>query len=223
MFDALIVANGDIPPHAYWKMISYHQLICTDAAALALKTFELTPDIIIGDMDSLAHDPSFSSPASQLLHIEDQNKTDFEKALDLAHQRDFKKILCLGITGKSADHEIYNFSLLLRYASLFQISALHFFDNIYQWIFPLPSRMHINTQIGDILSFFPFPEAHLTTQGLKWELHHTLLSQQGAYSMRNQAKQAKVLIECKGPCLCFFSTCNTSLKPSPFPVDNDNK
>ncbi len=216
MYDALIVVNGEIPRPELWQGIHYRTLICTDGAAITLRDFSITPDIIIGDMDSIAVGTQFATPEDTQMHfpeskvhfIEDQNSTDFEKALFFAEQNNFKSIICLGALGKSADHSIHNLSMLHRFDKKMEIVLMHSFDESRQWVFSLHENTCITTEIGGIISFFPFPEAKLTTQGLKWDIQEKVITQLGNHAMRNLTTKAKVKIKCEGNCLCFL-TCDT--------------
>ncbi len=218
IYDALIVMGGDIAPLSFWHQISYQTLICTENAALVLRDLNIMPNVIMGDLDSLPEQPpsvalqslQASFPEAVVHYIEDQNTTDFEKALQFAVAHKFKNILCLGVLGNSADHGIYNLFLTQRYSRFFSLLLMHTVKQSCQWIFSLPPECHIYTKKGEIISFFPFSQATLTSQGLKWELNHTLLSQEtGDMSVRNITLQEKIYLQTKGSCLCFL----TSLSP----------
>ncbi len=212
LYDALIVANGDIPSQEHWQDIHYRQLICTDGAAIALP-HTITPDIIIGDLDSTVDSIHFAThsalqmhfPHSKILHLADQETTDFEKALNFAQQHSFQKVICMGTMGKSADHAMYNLLLLSRFSKKMQLMYLHYFDQHKQWIFALPENICIHTQINQVISFLPLPKARLTTQGLQWELTDSLITQDGKGAMRNKTTAKTVHITCQGECIAFLT------------------
>jgi thiamine pyrophosphokinase len=214
VYDALVVVNGEIPHPKLWHGIHYRTLICTDGAAITLRDFSITPDIIIGDMDSIAVGTQFATPEATQIHfpdtkvhfIEDQYSADFEKALFFAKQNNFKQIICLGALGKSADHSIHNLSMLPRFDQELKITLMHTFESTKQWVFCLHENTCITTQIGDIISFFPFQEAILTTQGLKWEMDENVITQLGNHAMRNLTTRKKVTLKCEGICLCFLTS-----------------
>lgn len=205
MYDALILVNGEIPHQVLWQSIPHRILICTDGAANALEPTMLTPNIIIGDMDSIALSPKTKYPQAQIISIADQNTTDFEKALIFSEKMKYKKIICLGALGKSADHSLYNLSLLIRFGKKFELTALTLSEEISTWIFPLRTHTRIYTDPEQILSFFAFPEAKLTSQGLQWELDQTLLNQHDQHSIRNRTLDSTIDVFCEGHCLAFLS------------------
>ena len=151
MYDTLILVNGEIPHQALWQSIPHRLLICTDGAANALEQTPITPDIIIGDMDSISDSTKRRYPKTEIISIFDQTMTDFEKALLFSEKMNFKKILCLGLLGKSADHSLYNLSLMVRFKNSFEITALSFLENEHQWIFPLRVDTRIYTKPHPLL------------------------------------------------------------------------
>ncbi len=213
MYDALIIVNGEIPTPASWQDLSYRTLICTDGAANFLSQFTITPDIIIGDMDSIAVGTHIATAKSLQLHFpetkidinEDQNTTDFEKVLFFAKQNDLKRILCVGALGKAADHALYNLSLIARYQTKLDITLLNVYDHHRQWIFPLQSNTRISTAGLAMVSLFPLPECVISTKGLQWELNQESLSLFGKGAIRNQSVSPTVAITTKGVCLCFVT------------------
>lgn len=202
MFEVLIVANGDIPHKELWSDITYSFLICTDGAAKKLKAFNLTPDVIIGDFDSLPN-AAIEFPQSQIEKINDQDTTDFEKALQFCMKFPNKKIVCLGALGGFADHAIHNLTLLLRYSQQLDLCLLNPTSEGREWIFKLHSHTRICTPVNSLISFFPFPEATLTAPTLEWPLNRTHLTQIGNAAVRNRTTADKTEVDCLGDCLCF--------------------
>ncbi len=205
MFDILIVANGNIPSLNTWRDISYGFLICTDGAANTLQQFEILPNVIIGDFDSLAN-AAERFPQSQIEHITDQDTTDFEKALQFCMKFPNKKILCLGALGELADHSIYNLSLLLRYSNQLDLCFLNPTLEGRQWIFALKPKTRIYTPFNSPISFFPLEKAVLTAPTLEWPLSRTHIKSLGRAAVRNRTTAQMTDIECEGDCLCFVES-----------------
>ncbi len=203
-FDILIVANGEIAPANSWQDITYTSLICTDGAARRLQEFGITPNMIIGDFDSLDVDAKHF-PNTQLRQIADQNTTDLEKALQYCMQLPNKKILCLGALGASADHSIHNLSLLARYGDALELTLLNTTLHGREWIFKLKPNMRIYTAPKSIISFFPFPEAILSAPTLEWPLSRTHINQRECPAVRNRTTMAITEVSCKGACICFVN------------------
>ncbi len=215
MYDALIVVNGDIPDRKYWKDQNCHTLISTDGALTTLHSYKITPDVIIGDLDSISESANKATvselkkrfPTTKICLAENQNLTDFEKTLEYAYEQHHHTVLCVGVLGKSADHSSHNLIVCTQYARQVKIMLLHVFDDTQQWIFPVFDNTTIYTEPGNIISFIPFPEATLTFRGLKWELQNQTLSHhsKGISGVRNITTNGKVVVDCKGMCICFLT------------------
>ncbi len=213
MFDALIVVNGEIPQPSSWRDLPYRTLICTDGAANFLSQLTITPDIIIGDMDSISVGTQFATakllkmqfPDSKIDVSDDQYTTDFEKVLLFAKQNAFKRIICVGALGKAADHAVYNLSLIARYQTYLDITLLNIFDDQRQWIFPMHSKTCISTIPQALISLFPLTEVTVTTSGLKWELNNEKLAPLGKGTIRNLTLKSEIVVDSTGPCLCFLT------------------
>ncbi|MGD9591899.1 MAG: thiamine diphosphokinase [Candidatus Berkiella sp.] len=211
MYDAIIVVNGELPQPPTWQDLPYRTLICTDGAANYFSQLTITPDIIIGDMDSISVGTQFTMakslqtqfPNSKIVVNSDQHTTDFEKCLIFAQQNAIKRILCIGALGKAADHAIYNLSLIARYQTTLEITLLNIYDTHRQWVFPLHNQTQIEAPIDSQVSLFPLSEVLITTSGLKWELNQETISPLSKGAIRNISVKSETSIEVDGPCLCF--------------------
>ena len=78
----ILFGNGVIPKHpAVLKKISEaNSILCVDGGADKLEKIGHYPDLILGDLDSLIHDPG--KYECDLIHLDDQYRTDLEKILE---------------------------------------------------------------------------------------------------------------------------------------------
>jgi thiamine pyrophosphokinase len=114
-FDGLLViVGGGAVDHQLLRDLhaSGGHLVGADGGADAIVTAGLMPEAIIGDFDSLKNPGSWLGRA-QLLRIEEQETTDFEKALysTAAHVT-----IALGMTGRRFDHTLAALDAVARYA-----------------------------------------------------------------------------------------------------------
>ena len=116
--NALIVLGGDAPGKALLESCA-HWADLTIAADRGLEAFAaagLTPDLMIGDMDSVAPGvlEKFEGrvPEHRLNPIKDD--TDGVDALDVALARGADRITILGALGGRMDHAMANLMLLVR-------------------------------------------------------------------------------------------------------------
>ena len=103
----IIIGNGsydnffDIKPDDF--------VICADGGYNYAVKFNITPDCIIGDMDSVKTD---ISGKETVVYPREKDYTDGELAVRLAIEKGFGNIVLLGMTGSRLDHTIGNIFLL---------------------------------------------------------------------------------------------------------------
>ena len=112
----VIVGNGEFPSHPIPlnHLKNTGTIICTDGSADQLMKHNVTPNAIIGDMDStkLKKDDFKSIWISFL----DQNKTDLQKTLDWCIGNDLNDVTVLGTMGKREDHSLGNLHVLAEFS-----------------------------------------------------------------------------------------------------------
>ena len=114
--EAVILANGEYPSHPLpLQMLENAEfVVCCDGAANEYILRGHTPDVIIGDGDSLS--PEYKELFSPIVHqIADQETNDQTKAVHFLQKKGFRKIAIVGATGKREDHTLGNISLLIDY------------------------------------------------------------------------------------------------------------
>lgn len=112
-----ILAAGDYPrtEPALTALREADIRICCDSAAENLVAGGLTPDYIVGDLDSLS-DVFRLRYRDILVHEAEQEDNDLTKAFRLALTLHPGRITLVGATGRREDHTLGNISLLLDYA-----------------------------------------------------------------------------------------------------------
>ena len=115
--EAVILANGEYPSHPLpLQMLENAEfVVCCDGAANEYILRGHTPDVIIGDGDSLS--PEYKELFSPIVHqIADQETNDQTKAVHFLQKKGFRRIAIVGATGKREDH---TFKCLLQiYANM---------------------------------------------------------------------------------------------------------
>jgi len=124
---ALLIVNGELPTvKLLSSLIKRCQFaICTDGAATQLMAFDLHPDLIIGDLDSIDQKTkTFYQKNSKVVSNTCQHSTDLEKAFALLESRSFKDVVVTGLGGKRIDHGITNIHLLASLSERFNIEVV---------------------------------------------------------------------------------------------------
>ena len=118
----LIVANGRFPSHYIPLNILKKSkfIIACDGAVNQLNQRGYTPDLIIGDMDSIS-DEFKKKYKRKLIYRSNQNDNDLRKAINYCQINKLYNINIIGATGNREDHTLGN---------IFSINNLNFNFNI---------------------------------------------------------------------------------------------
>lgn len=179
--ECLIICNGRIYKKdlkltgMYLKPRRAIKIIACDGASDFLKTAGITPDVIIGDMDSAK--PStlnyFSKKKVLIRQIKDQNKNDLEKAFLYAISKNIQIVHLIGLTGKRLDHTLNNISILIKFHN--KIKFIVYEDGFTGHI--VTKHYSSVCKPGTIVSLIPLPEANgVNTTGMKYPLRNEKLA-----------------------------------------------
>lgn len=177
----VIVANGDFPTHnePLKRLQEADFIICCDGAASETLKHNITPNCIIGDLDSL--DPIVKEQYKDLIiHISEQETNDQTKAFTYILEKIKKEsikdfsISILGATGKREDHTLGNISLLADYSKELQnLNQSHTYTIETVTNYGVFSCHHntstIKTPIHSTISIFAFDETlQIKSKGLEY-------------------------------------------------------
>lgn len=153
-------------------------VIAADGGANWLAAQGRAPDVLIGDLDSIAPAvrQALERGACRLLrHPPDKDETDTELALLEAVAQGAERITVLGALGGRVDHALANIQLL----AMPQLAGrdVRLFDGR-SWLFLVRSGRAIHGAAGDTLSLIPLGGAAegIVTQGLKYPLRGETLA-----------------------------------------------
>ncbi len=192
MEKAILFING-VPPEKLPETENYSLIACSDGAFNYLKEKEFPLDkldFISGDFDS--HKGSDDDIYSQkFIYTPDQDKTDFEKSVEIIGQKGICSIDVYGGSGGEMDHFLGNLTVALRFKNRMQIT---FYDEFSMYFFA-PSHLVLKNVQGKMISLFPFPLAEsVSTEGLNWSLNKEDLAITGRIGTRNFASEDQVII-----------------------------
>ena len=170
---AVILCDGEPPVKSLLsdEIHSSDFFIAADGGAHTAISFDIVPDIIVGDMDSFTN---FDAVAHLVIKDQDQETNDLEKALNYAFNNDFSQIVVLGATGKRIDHTLKNLSVLKQFTPKF--TSIYFKDT-YGIYFMLPRKYTLYEPVGTVISLFPLSGivTGIRTTGLKYALNEESL------------------------------------------------
>lgn len=204
---ALLFINGDAPK-SIPELSNYELIACTDGAFHYLKQLKFPLDkldFISGDFDSHQIEEEMIKQSYnhqfEIIETPDQNKTDFQKAIEIILEKGFENIDVYGASGGEQDHFLGNLSVAFAFKD--QVH-LQFFDEYSSYYF-IPKEFSISNVKGKMISLMPFPIAkNIETEGLKWPLHQEDLILGERIGTRNVAENQEVSIQYQEGDLLIF-------------------
>ncbi len=197
-----MVAYGERPRHKqHWDRIrNADPLICTDGAANWMAEEQITPHVIIGDMDSIKPEVREQWDMNRIQHISSQENTDLDKGIQYALEQNFTHATILAATGGREDQTLANMYLLARYAEKIQ---LQFLTN-YSAIEAITSHFEGRAEPGQTISLLPVGYAEgVTTSGLKYPLQNETL-EIGSRGVSNLAESDQISVSVESGTLLIF-------------------
>ncbi len=194
--DILICLNGTVPERVFFERMMPIPIAAADGAAKKLRERGITPNYIVGDLDSIVDELAFwrEQKGVTIHEVGDQNSTDYEKTIAFVRERGSKNILVCGVHGGDLDHTLNNWSITKRESASAQTTNLAVFDNG-KTAFSVRDSIQFDTKADDMISLIPQPKVRLTTTGLEWNLNQEELELGRREGARNRATATKVTLE----------------------------
>ena len=205
----IIFANGNLPyPERARTLIRPDDFIlCADGGTRHAIELGLTPNIIIGDMDSTTFDlrPLTEKGTQIIQHPTDKNETDLELAIDHALTLNPESILILAALGGRMDQTLANIALL----SNLQLATcnIKLTDGVEE-IFFCRDQVQVQGRSGDIVSLIPWQgEVNgVFTENLRWHLHHETLYPEKTRGISNEMTSKIATIKIRSGLLLVVHT-----------------
>ena len=199
---ALLFING-VPPTELPESDNYDLVACSDGAFHYLKEkgFPLERlTFISGDFDShIGSDEQVF--AHKFIHTPDQDKTDFQKALEILQTKEALEVDVFGASGGEMDHFLGNLSVAFHFKDALQIK---FYDEFSEYYFTTKNTVLKGVK-GRLISLYPFPVARkIVSRGVAWPLYSENLSITTRIGTRNIASEDDVFIEYESGDLVLF-------------------
>lgn len=156
-------------------------LVAADGGADRALRFGQSPQAVIGDMDSISQDAR-ARLASRLHQIDEQETTDFDKALTRIRAR---FVLALGCLGGRVDHELAVFASLVQR----QDGPPCLLVGAQDVVFAAPASRDIRLALwsGDRVSLFPLAPVRGRSEGLRWPIDGLDMRPDGRIGTSNAA------------------------------------
>ena len=205
---ALVLVHGDPPDPALLaaRAAAADWFVCADGAVGTALAAGVTPDTVLGDMDSIERPrPGAAAvpPTVEWIEVPDQETTDLEKALLEAIGRGFGRVVVLGAAGRRWDHFFGHLSLFARFADRLQLEAEDAHGRI---VVLRPGAWHaLDLPAGSKLSLLPLPRATgIETDGLRWPLAGATLALGEREGISNAVERVPARVRYAAGCLAVY-------------------
>ena len=183
---ALIVGNRPLSS----KVIELEKdklVVAADAGADRLLKYNIMPDVIIGDLDSIS-DKTSTWLEEWIVSNKSIQKTDLEKAVEHAFKKGATEIQIIGWSGGRIDHTLGALGLAFD-------SRISLIDEQFT-IEAVKDLKTIEDKENTIFSLIAVPEARISVTGARWNLEHEKLSMGGRGIHNEIGPSGKVNIKC---------------------------
>ena len=197
----ILFGNAEVPSNALaiQAIDNADKIICIDGGVDNLIKLGYEPSYILGDLDSLAFNPEYYKCEFEIL--EDQSKSDLEKALEWCVNNKIKSVILVGFSGLRDDHNLAVLLLLKMFSSKISITLITNFCTIYC----NNGKARFNVSPGQIISIIASePKTLISTYGLKYKLDNAILTSPGN-GISNIAINSSIEIESNDWVWLFFN------------------
>lgn len=179
----VIISGGNTPNQSilnkYITKNSY--IICADSGLDALINTNITPNLCVGDMDSVKS--NLTGQTTQI-YPKYKDKTDTEIAIDIAIEKGATEVILLGCCGNRLDHTLSNINMLKILLENNINGKIVDSNNI---LMLCDSQIHIQSINNCYCSLIPLTQCTgITTKGLKYSLKNESLNSKTSRGISNE-------------------------------------
>lgn len=172
------------------------RVVAADGGADRCLAHGVTPEAVIGDMDSISDHARAVLGPDRMFPVPEQETTDFDKALRSV-QAGF--VLAIGFMGARVDHGLAVFNTLVQ--SPARVVLLGARDIV----FHAPTDLALDLRRGDRFSLFPLATVTGESRGLDWPLDGLTFAPGGRIGTSNRVSSGPVRLSLSGPgMLCIL-------------------
>ena len=183
---ALIVGNRPLGSKII-ELAKDKLVVAADAGADRLLKYNIIPDIVIGDLDSISNKTS-TKLEEWIVSNKNIQKTDLEKAVDYAFEKGATEIQIVGWSGGRIDHTLAALGLAFN-------SKISLIDEKFTIQAILDSKTIKGTE-HTLFSLIAIPEARVSITGARWNLQHEKLNMGGRGVHNEIGPAGTVTIDC---------------------------
>ncbi|WP_226341198.1 thiamine diphosphokinase [Gemmobacter serpentinus] len=169
-------------------------VVAVDGGADRALRLGITPDLVLGDLDSLSDAARAALGPSRLRQIDEQETTDFDKALRGICA---PLVIAVGVMGGRHDHALAVLSGLMRHQAAGGGPVLLLGPE--DVIFAAPPDIALKMRAGDRLSLYPLAPVTGRCTGLDWPIEGLQFTPMGRIGTSNRVTDGPVTLEFDAP------------------------
>ena len=183
---ALVVGNRPLGSNVI-ELAKNKLIIAADAGADQLLKYNIVPERVIGDLDSIS-DKASTKLEEWTVSNKNVQKTDLEKAVDYAFEKGASEIEIIGWSGGRIDHTLAALGLAFN-------PKISLIDDLFT-VQAIADSKTIKGKESTLFSLLAIPEARVSIKGARWNLQHEKI-QMGGRGIHNEIGSTGVAtIEC---------------------------
>ena len=183
---ALVVGNRPLGSNVI-ELAKNKLIIAADAGADQLLKYNIIPERVIGDLDSIS-DKASTKLEEWTISNKNVQKTDLEKAVDYAFEKGASEIEIIGWSGGRIDHTLAALGLAFN-------PKIKLIDDQFT-VQAITNSKTIKGKESTLFSLISIPEARVSITGARWNLQHERM-QIGGRGIHNEIGPSGVAtIEC---------------------------
>ncbi|MBE2280965.1 MAG: thiamine diphosphokinase [Ignavibacteriaceae bacterium] len=188
----IILGNGKAPLLTdfkwFLKIINPEFIVCADGGANTAYKFNILPDFITGDFDSIKPQVyKYFKDKCEMIENSGQYDTDIEKSLKLALSYKCEEAFLFGVSGNRLDHSLANIAIALKFSDRLKISIISE-KSILQII---EGSVELKSVPGEIISLFGIDGiTSFTLKGFKYPLKNETLQ----FGVRESCSNESVIV-----------------------------
>jgi len=189
-----LLGGGEVAPGALPRALDLAPvLVAVDSGADRAIAAGVMPERVVGDLDSISAAARAAVGDARLVHLSDQDDTDFDKALRVVEA---PFLIALGFTGARLDHTLAGMSTLLR-----NPDARLVLDAGVDLCFLAPPALRLTLAPKTRLSLYPMRPVACDSTGLVWPTGGLHLDPGGRVGTSNIVADAEVSLRPAEPSL----------------------
>lgn len=191
-----LVGGGQATPSDLHSALTLApRCIAADGGAVLALQAGIMPEAVIGDFDSIPAEVQQQVPVDRLHRIDEQDSTDFEKALTRITA---PVVIGVGFTGGRIDHQLGALHTLMVCADRPCVLL-----GPEELVFLAPPRMSLPTTGAEVVSLFPLGVVTGRSTGLHWPLDGLQFAPGGQSGTSNRAT-GPITVEVNAPALLMI-------------------